>query len=100
MGASVRMLLLGLLVAAALVFGVTSAGAVPGMNFVPNPGFETACGSAPCNWNASSTGTITRDTVNPHNGAASLAVAGNGVATAFDSFSDCFVIAPSTTYTV
>src|SRR5207247_5540064 len=98
MVSSTRAMLVGLTVAAALVLGVASAGAGP--NLVLNPGFETACGSVPCNWNASSSGTITRDTVNPHTGAASIAVAGNGAFTVFDSFSDCFLVAPSTTYTV
>jgi hypothetical protein len=98
---AVRAMLVGLLVAAALVLGVASAGAA-GPNLVPNPGFETACGSVPCNWSAGSGGTITRDTVNPHSGLASLAVGkipGSQIP-GFSTMSDCFSISPSTVYTI
>ncbi len=83
--------------AAALVLGVGSAQAA---NLVQNPGFETACGSAPCNWTAVGSSTIARDTVNPHSGSASLAATASGTATDFGARSDCFSISPSTADTV
>src|SRR5438093_6725722 len=97
MFAAVRTMLLGLVVVAALVLGVGSAGAGP--DLVLNPGFETACGSLPCNW-APLAGSITRDTVNPHSGSASLAAMAGGVQGLFGALSDCFSISPSTAYTV
>ena len=98
---AVRTMLLGLVVVAALVLGVASAGAGP--NLVLNPGFETACGSVPCNWapaGAAGSSSIVRDTVNPHSGSASLAATASGTATDFGARSDCFSISPSTAETV
>jgi hypothetical protein len=66
---------------------------------VQNPGFETACGSVPCNWNTFAS-TIARDTVNPHSGSASLAATASGAFAVFGASSDCFLISPSTAYTV
>src|SRR5436309_14598636 len=86
--------------AAALVLGIGSAQAA---NLVPNPGFETACGSVPCNWapaGAAGSSSIVRDTVNPHSGSASLAATASGTATDFGARSDCFSISPSTAETV
>src|SRR5204863_105959 len=37
-----------------------------------NPGFEESCGSLPCEWSASGSAAITRQTVNPHSGSASM----------------------------
>jgi len=97
---AVRTMLVGLVVAAALVLGVASAGAGP--NLVLNPGFETACGSVPCNWtglfNPGGT-TIVRDTVNPHSGSASIAISSQGNFAPFAAASDCISISPSTVYT-
>jgi hypothetical protein len=97
---AVRTMLLGLVVAAALVLGVASAGAGP--NLVLNPGFETACGSVPCNWTALNNPgaeTIARDTVNPHSGSASIAITSLGNFAPFVAGSDCISISPSTVYT-
>jgi hypothetical protein len=38
-----------------------------------NPGFESDCAGVPCDWSASGS-TLTRDTSNPHGGAASLRI--------------------------
>ena len=91
-----RNALMGLLVAGALVVGVTSAGAGP--NLVANPDFETTCGSVPCNWTADPPSTIASDTVNPQSGLASMAVTSAGSVGA--AHSDCFVVSPSTVYTI
>ena len=73
MVAAVRTMLLGLLIAAALVLGVASAGAAT--NLVPNPSFTDDCSGVPCHWTVVN-GTIARDTVNFRSAPASLALSG------------------------
>jgi hypothetical protein len=77
--------------------------APPPPNLVPNPGFENACGIAPCHWSEESTVStvVAQDGASPHSGSADMAVAGgfDGSSTTAFALSDCFAISPSTTYT-
>jgi hypothetical protein len=82
----------------ALALGVASS--AQAANQVPNPGFETACGSVPCNWTALPVSTITRDTVNPHLGSASIAITSSGTPAQIGALSDCFSISPATLYSI
>ena len=97
-----RTTILAFVLTAALVLGVTSAQAAG--NIVLNPGFETTgggCGTLPCNWAAEQgAGSISRDTNNPHTGAASLALVSDGSAGFAQASSDCFAVSPSTLYNV
>ena len=83
-------------VAGALVVLVSGAGAA---NVVPNPGFEAACGKAPCDWSPTGAGQIVRDVGTVHQGSASMRVD----ATDFqDGASTCVtnVTSPAGTYTM
>jgi hypothetical protein len=100
MPAAVRTVVFGMVVAAALVLGVTSAGAA---DLVANPSFTDDCAGVPCHWRlVTPTGgaqTISRATDTFHSAPASLALtitpAGG---TTGEVHSDCFAVSPSTTY--
>src|SRR5438876_8274052 len=96
---AVRTMLLGLVVVAALVLGVASAGAAT--NLVQNPSFTDDCSGVPCHWTAVVLQeTISRDTVTFHTAPASLAstVPAEPFSTTGEIHSDCFTVSPSTAY--
>jgi len=86
------------------VMGLTVAGAglyllvahaANAANLTPNPGFESVCGSAPCNWSPTLGTTVTSSTT-AHSGSFSMSVSesvsGGGAA------SDCISPLPAGTY--
>ena len=94
-----RKTILVLVLAASLLFGVTSAQAA---ELVPNPGFEADCSGTPCQWSASQPNTtIARETTNPLSGASlALTMTGTPVPSYAEALSDCFPVSASTTYNV
>lgn len=86
-------------VLAAFVVALVFVPAASGANLVPNPGFEADCAGVPCQWTAHS-GPISRDTVNPHAGSASLRVTSSGLSGQSNgATSACFAVTPGATYT-
>ena len=99
MVAVVRTTVVAAVVAAAVIFGVSSAGAGP--NLVPNGSFTDGCPvPSPCHWSADTANTtIGQSLVNFHTAPASLRMDVGSVSSA-GALSDCFAIAPSTQYTI
>jgi len=99
MVAVVRTTVVAAVVAAAVIFGVASAGAGP--NLVPNGSFTDGCPvPSPCHWSADTANTtIGQSLVNFHTAPASLRMDVGSVSSA-GALSDCFAIAPSTQYTI
>lgn len=95
MSVPARKTILGLVLAASLVIGVTSAQAA---NIVPNPGFESNCSGVPCNWSIvpGTAVTLAYDTVNPHPPSTASMSVTVAQSTAIGAVSDCVpvVLAP------
>ena len=84
-----------LALAVALVLGFASSARAA--NLAPNPGFETACPPAPCNWFGVNA-TLLDYPIAPHVGASSNRVIATGTSTIVSALSDCFPVTAGTTY--
>ena len=87
-----RKTMLGLVLAAGLLLGVTSAQAA---NPIQNPSFTDDCSGVPCHWSAS-VGGLARDTTTFHSSPASAKLSGVSVGGVFNGalVSDCFTLDP------
>ena len=97
MSVPARKTMLGLVLAAGLLLGVTSARAA---NPIQNPSFTDDCSGVPCHWSAS-VGGLSRDTTNFHSSPASAKLSGVSVGGVFNGalVSDCFTLDPGIYFT-
>src|SRR5215204_1605070 len=92
-----RKTILGLVLAASLLLGVSSAQAA---NLLLNPAFEALCPGAACHWSPGSGTALATDIVNPHSESASLAVTRTASTSFYEAVSDCIPVSASTPYNV
>jgi hypothetical protein len=85
--------------ALALLFALTvsvPAAQAAVVNLAPNPGFETVCGSAPCNWNGDPSFITLASSTTAHSDSSSLQV--TTTSDGYGAVSDCIAVAGGTQY--